>query len=176
MKMVENKDTLFRNEYREVILCEYQRELALIKQMIEIVEEAVSSKKPIDIWNHEGFCHMFAKSIVDYTKMAYDNMQLGHFYLCLDRHKGFAIVEGSESYAVEFQYCNGEISHLICDCPCACTCKHAFAAMLQLCETLEMIEKHYSEAYECTGYLAAIAKGTLFSFAIDNKQTGSFTL
>lgn len=97
-------------------------------------------------------------------------------YLCLDRHKGFAIVEGSESYAVEFQYCNGEISHLICDCPCACTCKHAFAAMLQLCETLEMIEKHYSEAYECTGYLAAIAKGTLFSFAIDNKQTGSFTL
>ena len=97
-------------------------------------------------------------------------------YLCLDRHKGFAIVEGSESYAVEFQYCNGEISHLICDCPCACTCKHAFAAMLQLCETLEIIEKHYSEAYECTGYLAAIAKGTLFSFAIDSKQTGSFTL
>lgn len=80
MKMDENKDTLFRNEYRERILCEYQRELALIKQMIEIVEEAVNSKKPIDIWNHEGFCHMFAKSIVDYTKMAYDNMQLGHFY------------------------------------------------------------------------------------------------
>lgn len=97
-------------------------------------------------------------------------------YLCLDGTKGFAIVEGSNSYFVEFQYCNGEISHLICDCPCACTCKHEFATMLQLRETLEIIEKHYSTEYDRTGYFAAIAKGTLFSFAIDGKETGSFTL
>lgn len=97
-------------------------------------------------------------------------------YLCLDGHKGFAIVEGSESYVVEFQYKNGEISNLICDCPCACTCKHAFAAMLQLRETLELIEKHYSIEYARSDYFAAIAKGTLFSFVIDGKEVGSFTL
>ena len=66
---------LFRDKYREVILCEYQRELVLIKQMIEITDEAVRNQKPIDTWTHEGICHMFAKSIVDYMKMAYDNMQ-----------------------------------------------------------------------------------------------------
>lgn len=97
-------------------------------------------------------------------------------YLCLDGYKGFAIVEGSESYVVEFQYKNGEISNLICDCPCACTCKHEFAAMLQLRETLELIEKQYSTEYDRIGYFAAITKGTLFSFAIDGKEIGSFTL
>ena len=97
-------------------------------------------------------------------------------YLCLDGAKGLAIVEGSESYMVEFEYRNGEISHLICECPCSYTCKHEFAAMLQLRETLEIIEKHYSDEYERTGYFAAISKGTLFAFAIDGKETGSFEL
>lgn len=97
-------------------------------------------------------------------------------YLCLDGAKGFAIVEGTESYMVEFEYRNGEISRLICECPCSYTCKHEFAAMLQLRETLDLIEKHYSAEYARTGYFAAINKGTLFSFAIDCKETGSITL
>lgn len=97
-------------------------------------------------------------------------------YLCLDGYKGIAIVEGNKSYTVEFRYQNGEISKLICDCPCACTCKHEFAAMLQLRETLALIEKHYSADYDQTCYFAAIAKGTLFSFAIDGKESGKFTL
>ena len=74
------------------------------------------------------------------------------------------------------KYRNGEISHLICDCPCSYTCKHEFAAMLQLRETLEIIDKHYAEQFERTGYFAAINKGTLFAFAVDSKETGSFTL
>lgn len=97
-------------------------------------------------------------------------------YLCLDGAKGLAIVEGSESYMVEFEYRNGEISHLICECPCSYTCKHEFAAMLQLRETLELIDKHYSDEYERTGYFAAISKETLFAFAIDGKEAGSFEL
>ena len=97
-------------------------------------------------------------------------------YLCVDGTNGFAIVEGSKSYCVEFQYHNGEISRLICDCPCASTCKHEFAAMLQLRETLELIEKHYSAQYARSDYFAAITKGTLFSFAINGKEIGSFTL
>ena len=97
-------------------------------------------------------------------------------YICLDRGIGYAIVEGSENYTVEFEYCDGNISRLLCDCPCAFNCKHEFAAMLQLRETLELIEKHYSEAYARSGYFAAVCKGTLFSIAIDGKETGSFTL
>ena len=85
-------------------------------------------------------------------------------------------MEGSENYAVEFRYRDGQISHLVCDCPCVCTCKHEFAAMLQLQETLELIEKHYADAYKRSGYFAAVFKGTLFCFAIDGKETGSICL
>ena len=48
--------------------------------------------------------------------------------------------------------------------------------MLQLKETLELIEKHYTDEYARTGYFAAVNKGTLFTIAIDGKETGSFTL
>lgn len=97
-------------------------------------------------------------------------------YISIDGSKGYAIVEGSESYEVEFEYRNGEIGQLICSCFCSYNCKHEFAAMLQLKETLELIEKNYADEYERTGYFAAINKGTLFAFAIDGKDTGSFTL
>lgn len=97
-------------------------------------------------------------------------------YICLDGSKGYALVEGSECYEVEFTYCNGEISGLTCSCFCSCNCKHEFAAMLQLAETLELIETHYGDEYAHCGYFAAISKGALFAFAIDGKETGSFTL
>ena len=51
-----------------------------------------------------------------------------------------------------------------------------FAAMLQLKETLDMIAKHYAEQYEQSGYFAAVNKATLFAFAVDSKETGTFTL
>lgn len=97
-------------------------------------------------------------------------------YISIDGTKGYAIVEGSDAYEVEFEYRDGEISQLICSCFCSYNCKHEFAAMLQLKETLEMVEKHYGDEYERTGYFAAVAKGTLVAFAIDGKETGSFTL
>lgn len=97
-------------------------------------------------------------------------------YISIDDTKGYAIVEGSEAYEVEFVYRNGEISNLTCTCFCSYNCKHEFAAMLQLRETLELIEKHYAGEYERTGYFAAVTKGTLFAFAIDGKETGGFTL
>lgn len=97
-------------------------------------------------------------------------------YISIDGTKGYAIVEGSEAYEVEFEYRNGEISQLICSCFCSYNCKHEFAAMLQLRETLELIEKNYGDEYARTGYFAAVNKGTLFAFAIDGKDNGSFTL
>ena len=97
-------------------------------------------------------------------------------YISVDGTKGYAIVEGGEAYEVEFEYNNGEISHLICSCFCSYNCKHEFATMLQLKETLELIGKNYADAYERTAYFAAITKGALFTLAIDGKETGSFTL
>jgi len=97
-------------------------------------------------------------------------------YICIDDTKGYAIVEGSKAYEVEFEYCNGEVRNLVCSCFCSYNCKHEFAAMLQLKETLGLIGKNYADEYERMGYFAAINKGTLFAFAIDGKETGSFTL
>lgn len=97
-------------------------------------------------------------------------------YISIDGTKGYALVEGSENYEVEFDYKGGQISNLVCSCFCSYNCKHEFAAMLQLKETLELIEKNYRDEYERTGYFAAVNKGTLFNFAIDGKETGTFTL
>ena len=96
-------------------------------------------------------------------------------YICLDGSKGYAIVEGEHTYEVTFTYQDGIVSNLFCDCPCTLTCKHEFAAMLQLRETLDLIEKHYADEYAQSRYFAAIVKGVLFTLAIDGKETGNFS-
>lgn len=80
MNDIVNKDNLFCDEYRALILLEYPKELTLVKQAIEFVSSAVENNNTADTWSHEGICYMFAKSIADYFKMSYDNLQLGHFY------------------------------------------------------------------------------------------------
>lgn len=97
-------------------------------------------------------------------------------YICLDGAKGYAIVEGNNAYEVEFEYDSGKISNIVCSCFCSGNCKHEFAAMMQLKETLGLIEKNYAAEYERTGYFAAISKVALFSYAVDGNETGSFTL
>ena len=89
---------------------------------------------------------------------------------------GRAIVEGTEVYEVEFRYRNGQISDLVCDCPCTCHCKHEVAAMLQLRETLDLIKKHYREKLQESQYFLAVYKPLLFVYAIDGKETGSIRL
>ena len=46
-------------------------------------------------------------------------------YLCLNGTKGYAIVRGSHAYTVEFEYQNGSISKLVCDCFCSYPGKHS---------------------------------------------------
>ena len=95
-------------------------------------------------------------------------------YIYVDASHGRAIVEGERAYEVEFDIADGEIRNLICSCPCGYTCKHEVAAMMQLKETLDLIEKHYADLHH--GYFAAIVKGDLIRFVIDSKETGTFTL
>lgn len=97
-------------------------------------------------------------------------------YICVDGTSGYAIVEGGSPYEVEFTYCDGKISGLICSCFCSYNCKHEFATMLQLRETLELIEKNYATQFKETGYFAAMNKVVLFGIAIDGQDTGSFCL
>lgn len=75
-----NKRNIYGNEYNACALCEYQRELQLVKKLINISEKAVEQQTPENTWSYEGICHSFAKTIVDYSKMAYDNVVLGHFH------------------------------------------------------------------------------------------------
>ena len=96
-------------------------------------------------------------------------------YISIDGTKGYAIVEGREAYEVEFEYRDGQISRLVCTCFCSYNCKHEFAAMLQLRETLKLIEKHYADEYNRTGYFAAVNKGTFFSLVIADREMGSIT-
>ena len=97
-------------------------------------------------------------------------------YISLDNTHVRAIVEGARPYELECDYVNGEIRNLVCDCFCSEPCKHEFAAMLQLRETLELIEKNYPAQLEATQYFAAVCKGTLLNFAMDSKETGSIAL
>ena len=63
-------------------------------------------------------------------------------YLCIDRGHGRGIVEGTSPYEIEFDYGGGEIKNLTCSCYCSYPCKHTFAAMLQLRETLKLLEEY----------------------------------
>ncbi len=97
-------------------------------------------------------------------------------YISVNGSKGYAIVEGSTTYEVEFEYLDGKVKNLYCNCFCNYHCKHEVATMLQLRETLELIGKQYRERYDHTGYFAAICKGTLFKLSIDSKENSSFIL
>lgn len=95
-------------------------------------------------------------------------------YLCVDAGHGRALVEGEHTYEVEFDFADGEIRNLLCTCPCSYICKHEVAAMLQLKDTLKLIEKHYSQLH--SDYFAAMVKAELFCFAIDSHKTGTIQL
>ena len=95
-------------------------------------------------------------------------------YIEIDATRGHAIVEGSENYEIEFDYMDGAISNLKCSCFCSGACKHEFAAMLQLKETLELITKNYEDEYN--SYFAAISKGVFMNMAMNKKVSGKISL
>jgi len=88
-------------------------------------------------------------------------------YLSVDGENGYAIVEGSKPYEVEFNYRGGMISNLRCSCYCVECCKHEFAALLQLSEALENIDGSFADAYAESGFFALLHKPTLFTYAVD---------
>lgn len=75
-----DKDNLYGDNYHACSLCEYTREIDLIKRLINVADLGVEKQAPINTWSFGGVCHSFAKTIVDYSKMAFDNVLLGHFH------------------------------------------------------------------------------------------------
>ena len=93
-------------------------------------------------------------------------------FLEVDGSSCRAIVEGTHPYEVEFSYEDGEIGNLTCNCFCAYACKHEFAVMLQLQETLGLIKKWYGGRFTETGYFAAVSCSLFFSVATAGQRKG----
>lgn len=78
---------------------------------------------------------------------------------------------------MEFEYgSDGSVGALTCSCYCTGGCKHEFAAMLQLSETLNCLSDMFPDDAGVPEYFAAIVKTDLFSLAVDGKKNGSFIL
>ncbi len=103
-------------------------------------------------------------------------MENGVEYIELNGEKGKAIVVSSKPYLVEFTYKKGQISELYCECYHVTACKHCFATLMQLRDTVKFIEENYNEQYEKTNYFASVLKNQLFTFAVDSKSIGSISL
>ena len=97
-------------------------------------------------------------------------------YLCLDGVEGKAIVDGTHPYEVAFHCDNGMITTLSCDCPCGFHCKHEVAALLQLQETLALVQERYAADWEAHGYFAAVLAPLFFSLAVDGNRGTVFSL
>lgn len=97
-------------------------------------------------------------------------------YLCLDGARGYALVEGTQVYEVEFTYRNDEIRALTCTCFCPYACKHEVAVLLSLRSLLKTIETDYAGEFARSGYFAALNRDDLFRFAFDGSKPTSFTL
>ena len=95
-------------------------------------------------------------------------------FLEIDGVCGRAVVEGSENYEVEFNYINGEISNLKCTCFCSGACKHEFAAMLQLKETLKLIAQNYEDEFR--GYFAILSKEVFVDTVMSKKVSGRISV
>lgn len=94
-------------------------------------------------------------------------------FLELDGRKGRAIVEGTKPYELEFTYEDGQIGDLTCECFCTYICKHELAAMLQLQETLKLIEEQYEDSFKENGYFSAVSRNLFFTVAANGQEKGS---
>ena len=96
-------------------------------------------------------------------------------YIELNHGKGRALVTGSKTYEVEFNYEDEDISVLVCSCYCTGACKHEFATMLQLRDILATVKNEYP-FIDLGDYLAAVSKTSFFEFVIDGNTKGTFTM
>ena len=97
-------------------------------------------------------------------------------YICLDGTQGTALVVGTEPYVIDFEYSDGTVRNLMCNCSYGHCCKHEVAAMLQLRETLDLIQENYGEEYARSGYFAALSRSDFVDCVMEQTAVGDFAL
>ena len=99
-------------------------------------------------------------------------------YLSIEDGKGHAIVGTNELHEVEFDYKNGMIANITCDCWACGICKHGAAAVFALKSALEKIEKHFPEKIEASGYFAVMSKNMFMNViaSLGDDSVGSFVI
>ncbi|MBR2646016.1 MAG: hypothetical protein IKD47_00440 [Clostridia bacterium] len=86
-------------------------------------------------------------------------------YIYLKSGAGKAIVRGSQWYEIDFRYENGVVTYLACDCPYFGYCKHVYAFLLKLRETLKQLSKaEKTDEFvlcqkQCFHYILSYVKG-----------------
>ncbi len=125
----------------------------------------------------------FSLDELSMMKITHEEAERGHdyytdnrvAYLELNNGHGHAVVEGYRgNYENSFYFTDNEISNLKCTCFCAGTCKHEFAAILQLKETLKLINECYEEMHN--GYFAIISKEVFMNTVMNKRTSGKITL
>ena len=76
------KGRLFCDELNALSLLEFKHELKLLKRIIKITEGCVEKKAVHETNTFDGVCYYIARSIVQYSKVAFDNLILGHYDAC----------------------------------------------------------------------------------------------
>lgn len=90
-------------------------------------------------------------------------------YICLDKSKGYAIVQGSEYYEVTFTYIGEKIHDIVCNCYCEGHCKHEYAVLLQLQDLVDDWAVNFDENYPKQEYFAAIDKTAAWNMSVSRK-------
>ena len=94
-------------------------------------------------------------------------------YVCIDDRYGYAIVQGSEYYEIEFEYNNGIIEDISCSCYCDGHCKHEFAVLLELQYMLQIVEREFKNEYSKQRYVATIDKDVVWQMSVQWTTKGT---
>jgi len=97
-------------------------------------------------------------------------------YLSIDADKGYAIVQGTEPYELEFNISEGIISNFSCTCYCAYNCKHMYATMLQLRHDMDLVKDEYLEECGDSDYFSAINDDLIINRIIKNHNKGKIVV
>lgn len=99
-------------------------------------------------------------------------------YLSVDGSKGHAIVGEDDLREIEFDYRNGTIGNITCNCWECGFCRHGAAAVFALKSALEKIEEHFPKKFEKSEYFAVMPKSTLMNViaSLDVDGTVNFVI
>jgi hypothetical protein len=153
----------------------YEKVIGWFKPPVKEEEEIIIST--------EEYGERFSLDELDKMKIDHLKAERGHDYYMNDMVVyievkdciGRAIVLGSKPYEVSFKIVGREVSELVCDCYCVGNCKHSFAVMLQLKDTLKISAENYGDEIDFD-YLSIMSKSIFFDNVLSNKTFGRFDI